>query len=101
MPLKRAAYKAATKTVSIPFGEDSLSVCYYPSKFTPNVTKDKDRDETTVAFLLRLVASWDYLDEKDKPLPVTEETLSDMGYDLLNAISRAIVGDVSPKQEAS
>lgn len=102
MPLKKSAYKGRTKPLTVPFDGEDVGITYYPARFTPNDARLKaDGDEdATVAFLARMLATADITDDHGKPVPVTREELSDWGYDLLIALSRAIVADISPKSEA-
>lgn len=104
MPLKRAAQKAATKTVSVPVGEDTLAVQYYPNRWTladQLAEKAPDADKTDIPFLLKVLASWDYLDEKDRPIPITRESLMELGLAVYRAVCQAVLDDLYPKRAAS
>jgi len=94
-------YQKLTRPLPIPLGEgDPLTIHYYPAAMTPNLQKQlallgpEDLDAMSKQ-IEPLLADWDFTDEGVK-VPITVETLSSLGYGLLNDIITSIIEDIKP-----
>lgn len=103
MPIRLADLTSKTRTVNVPYDGESIAVTYYPGRLTPatesrlNKANEDNRPASGVAAELALImASWDVLDDKGKPEPVTAELLAQMPTRLLLAIVGAIGTDARP-----
>lgn len=105
MPVRASSLAANRRTISVSFGDDSLTLTYRPSSVNA-VQEEREIAErargqhlySMAKSLAEIVESWDLLDEKDKPLPVTMEILMPLGMDVLRTITRAITEDLLPNR---
>lgn len=101
MPVTLAHLIADTRTLSIPVGDDTLTVTYRPSGLTP-ATEGKLHELASaeraggmlVTFLLDMLTGWDLLGEDGAPLPITDEVLSRLPLTFLARLVEALSGDV-------
>jgi hypothetical protein len=104
MPIKLHELAAKTRALTITYDGGELAFCYYPAHFTPlvaarfNAIPQADAPfQEMVEALASILASWEILDEKGKPLPASVEWIEQMPLDLLNLIGEAIGHDMRPK----
>jgi hypothetical protein len=104
MPITFAQIQADLRTINVSYFEHNFSVTYRPSENTPRknsaaqeLEEGGDANKATIDTLCRVLTAWDVVDDKDKPLPITAETLGEMPYALLTSIVQAIGADGSPK----
>lgn len=103
MPISLSRMQSNTQTISIPYFEDTVSITYKPSEMTPVVeaqireASNAGDEKVMLEVLSRLVVSWDVLDEKEKPIPVTAKTMATMPSAFLTAIFTGIRDDMVPK----
>lgn len=103
MPIRLADLRNKTRTVNVAYDGETIAVTYYPGKLTPatesrlNKANEDNRPVSGVAAELALIMeSWDVLDAKGKPEPVTAALLAEMPTRLLLAIVSAIGVDARP-----
>jgi hypothetical protein len=105
MPIRLAELTKATRTVVQTFEgtEDTLSITYRPSAWTPAVMNEHlsavssgNTPEALVLDLATLLVSWDLLDDKGKPIPITAESLRRVSLEVLNVVLGAINADMLP-----
>lgn len=104
MPVNHAAVKARQATATADFAElGTIKAVYHRSVITPQFMEHgvqlKDGEGATmsdVRFLAQALISWDYLDEKQKPLKTDEPTLATIPVDILAGVVRAIIEDLRP-----
>lgn len=108
MPISLAQLKGNIRTINVTYFSDNLAVTYRPSELTPqNQSAIQDRiDEgeaknILVETLCQVMITWDVMDEDDKMLPITPETLANAPGPLLLAISEAIGEDARPKPKSA
>lgn len=101
MGLRLEDLKTDTRTVTVAYRGHELHVTYKPSAYTPTFIRDmrirpdgETQAEALVPMLTVLVQTWDLLDDKEKPLPITAELLGTLEIPFLNAIGTAINQDV-------
>lgn len=109
MPVSaRSLAERSTATATVDYGDlGTLEVTYYPGKFSYGFlqrlsgVKTNDEFDRALVEFCSVVTSWDLLDDKGKPLPVTTETASDQGLDVITDIVMAIGGSLRPNPETS
>lgn len=92
------------KSLLVPFGDTGgLTITYDRSRYTARVEAENKRllaDSQPVVATSRLLAAiitaWDLVDDRDEPVPLTEETFMDIDPTILNVIVNAIEQDVAP-----
>lgn len=106
MPISLSALTADRRTVTIPFGDDVLTVVYRPSAINAiqEARELEDREKGQVLrsqarSLAEVIASWDVVDEEGQPLPVSEDVLAALGIDVASKINRAILDDLLPNRQ--
>lgn len=105
MPIPLSSLTADRRTVRVPFGEDALTLTYKPSAVNAvqeaRELEEREKGQHLLAqarSLAELIVSWDVVDEKGKPLPVSEEILGSLGLDVAARLQRAILEDLLPNQ---
>lgn len=108
MPLKRVALANKQSTTNIPFGEDSLHIVWRPYIYTPEMEKqltqieaDSSAGRAFAEALSRMIVSWDYLDEKDKPVKLDVETLSREPTRFLSEVLQGLAASLRPPAPSS
>lgn len=113
MPVTLKKLASNTATVQIPVGDDSLTVVYFPGRVTEQVYADlslvadlTNRDVAANAgaindVLIKLVKSWDLLDDDEQPLPLTMERLAEVPLGFRVEVIDAIFEDMRPKGAAT
>lgn len=93
------------RTVTIPFGDESLNVVYSPDQFTPELEErymsmvQTQRSGMALAQIIcGLVKKWDLIDNSNNVYPLDVETLSKMPVTFLNAVVDAVNNDIMPKK---
>lgn len=92
--------KNNTRSVDVPFGDETIHIVYRPSEWTPSIEKEwQDSEgsatENMLQFLSRLVIDWDIYedDEETKKLPITPESLEVLPTQIGMGIIRAVSDD--------
>jgi len=105
---RRAIQERDTVSVRVDFGEaGDLNVVIFPGKMTYGLRKkivkaaEADDYDTMLECLLKIFKSWDLLDDKGKPEPLTMAVFEDLGEDVLAEIMQAINEATSPKAQTS
>lgn len=103
MPIKLTDLVAGKRSIAIEFEAGVLNITYDPSV----ITADNEREEIAMRMrglvinslaqsLERMIVEWDLVDDKGKPIPIKLESLTALGYDVLNYIMRSINEDFRP-----
>ena len=89
-------------SATFPVGEQTCTITYYPERYerikqrvaqSMEVTKtDHDGFSVFAALLIEVLASWDVLDEKGQPLPITMRTLARLPIGFLFTLLAQIGG---------
>lgn len=101
-PFNIAPRRDATKTVSIPFEDNTIEIEYRPSARTPAVVMQLQTLEGaaqfryTIDLLALMIVDWNLYDGNHK-LPVSVETLMQLEQPMVNAISTGVSDDLVPK----
>lgn len=105
MPIKLSALTADRRTVTVPFGDESLTLVYHPSAINAvqeaRELEDREKGQHLLAqarSLAEIIASWDLQDDEGKRVPVSEEVLAQLGLDVTGALTRAILDDLLPNR---
>lgn len=108
MPMTVAQLKGNLRTINVPYFGDNVVVTYRPGELTPASASEVNKeiedgggDNASIQMLCRCMVSWDVMEDKDKPLPITPENLAKMPGPLLLAIQAAIGEDGSPKLKSA
>jgi hypothetical protein len=87
----------------LPKEEVTLNVTYDPSVMTPNtevsLRKTEENASVIVGMLLKMILKWDLMDGK-KVVPLTEEALMDLPFEVLGLVITGISKHVQEKAEA-
>lgn len=95
------AYKEFTRELKVTLSNDEiLTIHYKPSAYSGDFQKRISEGETTKsddAFLMQVLASWDFLDEHKKPVKITADVLSkEIAMGDRKAIVETIFADIFP-----
>jgi hypothetical protein len=98
---KHNAYRTFVRTVAVKLKTgDTLSVSYCPAKYTQelhNKGQGENPELDDTKFIMGVVSGWDFTDEKDKPIPITEKFLaSEICVTDRANIVKAIFTDLDP-----
>jgi len=94
---------ANTASVTIPIGDDTLTIVYYPNAITDNSVAQLDAgSEAFNETMPKIIKSWDaYVDkEQTTMLPVDSQSFANMGYTYKLQIMQAIIEDIRPNSTA-
>lgn len=95
MPISLAELQSNLRTLVIDYDGEKVQVVYRPGILTP-ATNDDFAKQSVVEQLETLLVSWDVLDDKGKPLPVTTDLLNQLPGRFLAHIAAEISGDMRP-----
>jgi len=105
VPISIAALAANRRTVKVDFNGETLTLTYRPSVIN---AKQEAREleeraagqhvQSMANSLAEIIESWDVVDDKGKPVPVSVELLSTFGLDVLQKMTREIIGDLLPNR---
>lgn len=105
MGVKLSKLRDMTKKKTIDLGEGAeITLEYYPRRITLNLSeqiKAAESEREIVRLFFSVVKSWDILGDDGKPLPINDETLGDLGADILGDILTALQNADVPKAESS
>lgn len=95
---------ASTAQVAVPFGSETINVCYRPHYLTPafedrfnELRADGKATEMAVQLFTTAVESWDLSwDEGGEPIPLTVDGLKDVPTDILSLVLKAVSEAASP-----
>lgn len=96
MAISLADLKRNTRQLPVEYLGITINVTYKPGAITPTFGRDlAPGDSVMVQLLAKSLVSWDIFqdDALTVPLPITVDTLGDLGSGLLNAIIQAITLD--------
>ncbi len=97
MPIKVSHLKKSTKSLTIDWDGEKVLFAYRPGEITPALSvemTDEDTKAPLVFTLLKVLASWDVLDDDTmQPIEITEDVLMGFPSAFLNAILKAIIQD--------
>lgn len=105
MPVRLSDLQRGTdRTLSVAWEDVTLTLTYQPRRFTgeaearlmPLASDNRRPLQFYIALIHHLVTGWDLVDDKDRPIPLTEETISKLPAGLLGAIVRRILEDLAP-----
>lgn len=103
MPVSIAHLVQDRRTITVPVGDESLTITYRPGGFTPETearlrqyADDQRGGAALVALLADCLVEWDLVDEKGKPLPINAKTLSGLPVLFLTQLAQAITEDMRP-----
>ncbi len=99
MPVTLSKMAANTASVTIPIGEDTLTIVYYPNAVTDNSVAQLDAgSEAFNETMPKIIKSWDaYVDEEQTTmLPIDSQSFANMGYAYKLQIMTAILEDIRP-----
>lgn len=110
MPLSLATIRRPTATAEMPYLEETLTIQWRPSGLTPEAqdvmasVADKPPAQQTKAVikvLTDVVGSWDLLDDRGKPIPVTVQNLAKLPLPFLWDVLNFLDSEASPKAESA
>lgn len=114
MPVSLTALLSGNQKVEIPYGKDTLNVWYDPRFYTYeqeeklNAVIEEERGSGTskgakmsITRFLGLVKTWDLVDEKGKPVPLTEDGLRRVPRLALDEIYLKVLADLAVPKEPS
>lgn len=113
MPLTLAKIAANTATVTLAVGEDTATIVYFPGRVTEKaiavLNSFSSMDETNLqagfrafnAELVKLIQSWDVLEDDGTMFPLDADRLSELPVTFRVQVLSAILGDIRPNQAAT
>lgn len=105
MPISISSLAANRRTVKVDFSGETLSITYRPSAVNA-VQEARELEERTAgkhvlsmaSSLAEIIETWDLVDDAGKVAPVSVELLSTFGLDVLQKMTREIIGDLLPNR---
>ncbi len=97
MPISLSELQNNTRTITVDYDGEKVTVVYKPGVLTPTASTEFVKS-TVVEQLEKLLVSWDVMDEKGKPLPVTTELLNQLPGRFLSHLALAVSGDMRPNE---
>ncbi len=105
MPVRLSALTADRRTITVPFGDDSLTLTYKPSAINA-VQEARELEERAsgkhllaqARSLKEILTGWDVLDDDGAPVPIAEDVLATFGLDVVSKMTRAILDDLLPNR---
>jgi len=103
VPIRLSALVSDRRTLTVPFGDDSLSLTYRPSSV--NATQEArelaerakgEHLKAQATSLAEIITSWDVLGDDGKPLAPTAEVIGGLGLEVTTRLMRAILADLLP-----
>jgi len=103
VPIRLSALTADRRTLSVPFGGDSLTLTYRPSAV--NAAQEAreleerakgERHDEFWKFLGPYGWSRGYMGEDGKPVPPSAEVIGGLGLEVTTRLMRAILADLLP-----
>lgn len=105
MGVRLSEMKAKVKESQITWDDQTVDFAYKPNEFTMELADQIDaaaKSESTdiVSLLLApIIVWWDVLDDKDKRIPVTPDTMGQFPLNFLLALMRQITADQDPERK--
>ena len=103
MPVTLSALIADRKTVSVPVGDDTLTVTFKPSFYTPSIEAEMQQAAASewksgllVTLLAGALVEWDLLGPDGQPLPTDEATIASLPVGFLGTVLSAISAELGP-----
>lgn len=103
MPIRLSALTADRRTLSVSFGDDSLTLTYRPSGVNAaqeaRELEERAKGEHLKAqakSLAEIITSWDVLGEDGKSVAPTAEVIGGLGLEVTTRLMRAILADLLP-----
>lgn len=107
MPVRLSDLMRDSRTITVPVGDDVLTVTYRPSGITPETEErlaklgqDQRLGASMIALLSETLAGWDLVDDKGKTLPITEAQLRKLPMRFLGDLVRAMTEDMRPNSSS-
>lgn len=106
MPVTLSKMAANTASFSMPVGDDSVTITYYPQRVSEKTyaslqvladQENTDMEQNTHALndvLISLVASWDVLRDDGTPVPITHDALPEVPIPFRGQVVNAIMADI-------
>jgi len=98
--------KASRTGITVEWQGEQVQVWYDTSRYTTDfedavkgLQEEDVRSAEQWATVLSLVVDWDVTDEAENHLPVTVETIATLPVPFLMAVSKAVLGDLSPNAQ--
>ena len=115
MPIKISELRKETRPATFTWEEQTIHVEYRPGAVTAQMqmaaasmaTIGNNADKVVeylgdyVQAMARLIASWDILDDEDKPLPVTPELVEALPLPFVYAMFGGIMSAYSPNAKSA
>jgi len=103
MPVSITHLVRDRRTVTVPVGDEHLTITYRPGGVTAETearlrqyADDQRGGAALVALLTDCLVEWDLLDEAGKPLPINAKVLSSLPTLFLNQVVQTITEDMRP-----
>ena len=95
MPISLAELQNNTRTLTVDYDGQKVTVVYRPALLT-TAGSDGFAKLNIVGQMEQLLVSWDVMGDDDKPAPVTGELLGMLPARFLAHIADAVAGDMRP-----
>ena len=84
------------RALALEFAGDTLNFSYRPGLVTPAFSDALGTEKRPLIWALsRVVVSWDLVDDAGQPLPLTEQSLTEIPTPFLRSVLHAILDDVN------
>lgn len=127
MPIQASKFSDQVNEMTVTYYDDTAVIGYHPDVMTPKLRREmtgqvraamvavanvessdvaevdtiqEAADVARTGVLLKLLASWDVLDDNGKPWPITEEGLSELSDHFLNFVLSEIQRDMKERVES-
>lgn len=94
--MKLSSLTSGTRTIHMDYDGEDLEVTYRASEFTAKMATSDELGDGPVELLVRLLVTWDVLDEQGDRLEPTADVLRSLPIRFLNYVVAAIAEDSAP-----
>lgn len=103
MPVSLFALMRNTASVTIPIGENTLTIIYYPRQITDeNIALIDSGSDGRNQALASIIKSWDFYEDEEQTItvPITPERLEGIDIGIKAQIAFALIRDMRPNLAA-
>ena len=99
MPVTFRQIAAKTASVTLSLGDNTITIVYYPNKFTEEVlAKSRAGTMTDKEFFPELIKEWDIYEDEEHTVMFPVERIDEFGIAFKREVAEAIGRDILPNR---
>jgi hypothetical protein len=97
MPVTFRQIAAKTASVTLSLGDNTITIVYYPNKYTPEiVARSQAGTITDKEFFPEMIKEWDIYEDEEHTVMFPIERIDEFGIPFKRAVAEAIGRDILP-----